>query len=141
SQARLERWCSARIERVIMKTRYTVALSMLAGVAVGATAIQGLHAQAGKKVYLLSQSEILDKAATEDWNKTVREALSKHGGTLFLADTIKVLVGPTPQRVGVTEFTSSEKAQAWLDSQERKDLASKRDKAIKFTSLILVEGH
>src|SRR5262249_60058178 len=95
----------------------------------------------GRRSYLLSQSEILDKAATEDWNKTVREALSKHGGTLVTADTIKVLVGPTPQRVGVTEFTSPEKAQAWLDSQERKDLASKPDKAIKVTSLILVEGH
>jgi hypothetical protein len=29
-----------------MKTRYTVALSMLAGATLGAAAVQGLHAQA-----------------------------------------------------------------------------------------------
>ncbi len=29
-----------------MKTRYTVALTLLAGIAIGAAAVQGLHAQA-----------------------------------------------------------------------------------------------
>ena len=125
----------------IMKTRYTVALSMIAGVALGAAAIQGLHAQAGKKVYLLSQSEILDKAAAEEWNTTVRAALIKAGGNLVTADKIVAIVGTAPQRIGVTEFPSMEKAQAWLDSKERKDLAPKREKAIKFSQLFLVEGH
>ena len=114
---------------------------MLAGVALGAAAIQGLHAQAGKKVYLLSQSEILDKAAAEEWNTTVRAALIKAGGNLVTADKIVAIVGTAPQRIGVTEFPSMEKAQAWLDSAERKDLAPKREKAIKFSQLFLVEGH
>ena len=37
------RWVSGR---VFMKTRYTVALSMIVGAAPGGAAIQGLHAQA-----------------------------------------------------------------------------------------------
>ena len=123
-----------------MKTRYTVALSMLAGVALGATAIQGLHAQA-KKVYLVSQSEVLDRAAADAWNTTVREALNKAGGSLVTSDKITAVLGTAPQRIGITEFQSIEKAHAWLDSAERKALAPQRDKAIKFSQLFLVEGH
>src|SRR5215813_2349576 len=106
-----------------MKTRYTVALSMLAGVAVGAAAIQGLHAQAGKKVYLLSQSEILDKAATEDWNKTVREALSKHGGTLVTADTIKVLYR-VPEIVTRGRFPDGGESDSTWRTQEARHVGS-----------------
>ena len=123
-----------------MKTRYTVALSMLVGVALGATAIQGLHAQA-KKVYLVSQSEVLDRAAADAWNTTVREALNKAGGSLVTSDKITAVLGTAPQRIGITEFQSIEKAHAWLDSAERKALAPQRDKAIKFSQLFLVEGH
>jgi len=123
-----------------MKTRYTVALSMLAGVALGATAIQGLHAQA-KKVYLISQSEVLDRAAADAWNTTVRAAINKAGGSLVTSDKITAVLGTAPQRIGITEFQSIEKAHAWLDSAERKALAPQRDKAIKFSQLFLVEGH
>jgi hypothetical protein len=38
-----------------MKTRYTVALSMLSGIAIGAVAIQGLHAQATPKAYTVTE--------------------------------------------------------------------------------------
>jgi hypothetical protein len=38
-----------------VKTKYTVALSMLAGIAVGAVAIQGLHAQTKPPVYLVTE--------------------------------------------------------------------------------------
>ena len=60
---------------VIMKTRYTVVLSMIAGAAVGAAAIQGLHAQA-KKVYMISESEIVgDRGALDAYNAQVQKAL------------------------------------------------------------------
>jgi uncharacterized protein (DUF1330 family) len=125
---------------IIMKTRYTVALSMIAGAALGATAIQSLHAQA-KKVYLLTQSEILDRAALESYNTTVREAISKAGGTTISSDRVIAVIGTAPQRVGVTEFPSVEKVQAWLNSDDRKALAQQRDKAIKFSQQLIVEGH
>jgi hypothetical protein len=38
-----------------MKTRYTVALSILAGVAVGAAAVQALHAQAKLPAYVVAE--------------------------------------------------------------------------------------
>jgi uncharacterized membrane protein YgdD (TMEM256/DUF423 family) len=46
-----------------MKTRYTVALSMLAGVALGAVAVQGLQAQAKPKAYIVTETEVTDAAA------------------------------------------------------------------------------
>jgi len=123
-----------------MKTRYTVALSMIAGAALGGAAIQGLHAQV-KKVYLLTQSEILDRSALESYNTTVREAITKAGGTTVASDKITAVIGTAPQRVGITEFPSVEKVQAWLDSDARKALAPQRDKAIKFSQQLIVEGH
>jgi hypothetical protein len=38
-----------------MKTCYTVVLSLLAGAAVGAAAVQGLHAQAKPKAYQVTE--------------------------------------------------------------------------------------
>ena len=124
-----------------MKTRYTVALSMLAGVALGATAIQGLHAQA-KKVYLISESDVVDRASMEAWNPQIREAIIKGGASSIFQSTKTIaVIGTAPQRVAVTEFPSVEKAQAWLDSAERKAMASQRDKAIKFNQLFIAEGN
>ena len=39
----------------IMKARYTVALSMIAGAALGGAAIQGLHAQAKPPAYVITR--------------------------------------------------------------------------------------
>ena len=85
-----------------MKTRYTVALSMIAGAALGATAIQGLHAQA-KKAYLISLSDIADRTAIEAYNTKVREELTKAGGNVIIlgGDRIIALTGTAPQRIGL----------------------------------------
>jgi hypothetical protein len=47
----------------IMKTRYAVALSVVAGAALGAAAVQGLHAQAEPKAYTVSEVETVNPAA------------------------------------------------------------------------------
>jgi hypothetical protein len=49
-----------------MKTRYTVALSMLSGIAIGAVAIQGLHAQATPKAYTVTELQTMDATAAAD---------------------------------------------------------------------------
>jgi uncharacterized protein (DUF1330 family) len=111
---------------------------MIAGVALGATAIQGLHAQA-KKVYFISHSEVVNPAAVEEWNKTVRPLITKFGGNLMISDKIVSVLGTAPQRIGLTEFPSIEKAKAWADSKERADLDPQRSKAIKLTNQYIVE--
>src|SRR5258708_11471856 len=44
--------------RRTMKTYYTVTLAMLAGAAIGAAAVNGLHAQAKSPVYLVSEIDV-----------------------------------------------------------------------------------
>jgi hypothetical protein len=47
-----------------MKSKFEYAVVMVAGVALGALAVQGLHAQGAKlKAYVITENEILDAAA------------------------------------------------------------------------------
>ena len=123
-----------------MKSRYTVVLSMIAGAAVGAAAIQGLHAQT-KKVYMISESEIVgDRGALDAYNTQVQKALKDAGGTLVISDNVTKVLGEAPQRVGVTEFDSLERAKAWTNSEGRKALAPSREKAVKIVRQYIIEG-
>ena len=57
-----------------MKTRYTAALSMLAGITIGAVAIQGLHAQATPKAYTVTELQTMDATAATDVAKRIQAA-------------------------------------------------------------------
>jgi uncharacterized protein (DUF1330 family) len=118
-----ERWCSASDEwEDIMKTRYTVALSMLAGVAVGAAAVQGLHAQAKPPVYTVTEIDVKNvDAYLKEYTPVVQPIIKKHGGTL-LAASLKVtaLEGTAPKRVAINRWESLEAAQALYNSAEFK---------------------
>jgi predicted regulator of Ras-like GTPase activity (Roadblock/LC7/MglB family) len=65
-----------------MKTRYTVALSVLAGAALGAAAVQGLHAQAKPKACAVSEAEILDAAAAAAFTSAIEVAQRLPAGTV-----------------------------------------------------------
>jgi uncharacterized protein (DUF1330 family) len=124
-----------------MKTSYAVAVSMFIGAAIGAAAMGGVNAQVSKsKVYFISESEVLDRAAVTAYEAKLAPVIKAAGGNLTLGDKITPVLGDAPKRVGVTEFESAEKAQAWINSSERKALAPERDKAIKFVRQYIVEG-
>ena len=124
-----------------MKTSYAVAVSMFIGAAIGAAAMGGVNAQVSKsKVYFISESEGLDRAAVTAYEAKLAPVIKAAGGNLTLGDKITPVLGDAPKRVGVTEFESAEKAQAWINSSERKALAPERDKAIKFVRQYIVEG-
>ena len=48
-----------------MKTRYTAALSILAGLAVGVAAVQALHAQAKPPAYVVAEIEMTNPTPYE----------------------------------------------------------------------------
>ena len=50
-----------------MHTKSKIVLALVAGVALGAAAVQGLHAQAKPKAYLVTESEVLDQAALDSY--------------------------------------------------------------------------
>ena len=126
-----------------MKTRYTVALSMIAGVALGGAAMQGVHAQlAAKKAYTVTELETIDEKAAADLARRIWVLQTEAGGRNFRTGGGKVvgMEGPfPPQRVAITEWDSLEKAEAFFKSKAFNDLAPERDKALKTIRRYAVE--
>jgi uncharacterized protein (DUF1330 family) len=116
---------------------------MLVSAALGAAAVQGLHAQAKPKAYLITESQVLDRDALATYFPKIVEAAKRQGGRVaYIGPSEKTVpvVGEAPKRIGVSEWESVEKAQAWLVSAERNALIPERDKAQKITRQFIVEG-
>ena len=114
---------------------------MIAGAALGGAAIQGLHAQAKPKAYTVSELETLDEKAAADVARRIWVLQTEAGGRNFRTGGGKV-VGmegpPPPKRVGLTEWDSLEKAEAFFKSKAFTDLPD-RDKALKTIRRYAVE--
>ena len=124
-----------------MKVNYKLALTLLAGAAVGAAAIQALHAQAKPPVYaIIKVNEITDadayKAVTQ--RPTAATAASAQGARYIArGGKITPLDGTPPQRFVIIAFESVEKAKAWNDSPDQKAIIAIRNKAAKARSFIV----
>ena len=105
-----------------MKTPYTVALSMIAGAALGAAAIQGLHAQAKPPVYTVTEIDVHNvEAYVKEYVPVVQPILKKGGGTLLAASLkVTVMLGTAPKRIAINRWDSLEAAQAVYNSAEYK---------------------
>ena len=126
-----------------MNTNYKIALAVVAGAALGAAAVQGLHAQVKPKAYLVTESEVIDAAALAAYVPQAQAAARAAGGRPGIVPAggkIVALVGEPPKRFGVSEWESLEKAQAYYNSAERKALTPQRGKALKVIRQFLVEG-
>jgi uncharacterized protein (DUF1330 family) len=127
-----------------MKTKYTVALSMLAGIGLGAVAVQGLHAQAKAPAYLVIE---INKVNDAEGFKVITQRprggadVAKELGGHYIARTDKItaLGGTAPERFIAYEFDSVEKAEAFNNSPYMKDVTAIRDKTTQARSFI-VEG-
>ena len=110
-----------------MKTRYTVVLSMIAGAAVGAMAIQGLHAQAKAPLYLITEIDVkdADKYGAEFAPKaqaTIKAAGGKFiviGGTAGVgAKPVTAMEGTPPKRITVQAWESMDAMKKWYDGAD-----------------------
>ena len=126
-----------------MKTRFTVALAMFAGIGLGALAVQGLHAQGAKpKAYSVGEIEILDSSAQAAYLPAARKALEAAHGRAFRTTAGRVVQldgGPAPKAVAIVEWDSLDDAVAFYKSKAWADLTPERDKAIKVTRRYAVE--
>jgi uncharacterized protein (DUF1330 family) len=115
-----------------MKTRYVAALSVLVGTALGAAAIQGLHAQT-KKAYTVTELQVLDAKLAADFATRSSAAQATAGGRNLKTGGGKVVAmeGTAPERVAIIEWDSLDKAQAFFKSKAWTDLTPDRDKALK----------
>jgi len=135
------RWCSAGEWEGSMKTRYTVALSMIAGAAVGAAAIQGLHAQAKPPVYTVSEIQITNlDAYLKEFAPIAQASIRAAGGKILAGGPGTSLEGAEPAtRVTIQMWSSLEQAKAWRNGADYKKAREIGDKYAKFRA-IAVEG-
>jgi uncharacterized protein (DUF1330 family) len=121
----------------------TPTITLLAGIAIGAIAVQGLHAQGAKlKAYSIGEIEILDPSAQTAYLPAARKAIeAAHGRALRTAAgrVVQIEGGPAPKNVGIVEWDSLDDAIAFYKSKAWTDLASERDKAVKVVRRYVVE--
>lgn len=116
-----------------MNRSFTLALGMVIGAALGAAAVNGLHAQ-GKTpgaYAILDVSEVLDAPTVKS---IVAKAIAsvKAGGGEYLARTDKItaLYGVPPKRVVIIAFDSTDQAKAWYNSPAQQEINAMADKAL-----------
>ena len=125
-----------------MKTRYTVALSMFAGAAIGAAAIQALHAQAKPPVYSVAEISVTNlDAYVKEYAPIAQAGIKNSGGKLLTAGQAVTSIegAPPTNRVAIQQWESLEKLQAWRNSAEFKKAREVGDKYAKFRTFV-VEG-
>jgi uncharacterized protein (DUF1330 family) len=126
-----------------MNPKSKIVLAVVAGVALGAAGVQGLHAQAKPKAYTVTELEPLDAAAAAAFATVARAAHSAAGARPFRTGggkTVAIDGAAAPKSVALIEWDSLEQAQAFYNSKAWKDLAPQREKATKTIRRYVVEA-
>ena len=140
--------CSSRIignqQGETMKTYITVGLSMLAGAALGAAAIQTLHAQAKPAAYVIAEIDVKDQDGyAKDFAQAAAKALAENGsGYKALArggKTVAIFGDPPKNRIVINAFVDMDHALAAYNSPEYKAAKAVGDKYATFRTFA-VEG-
>jgi uncharacterized protein (DUF1330 family) len=124
-----------------MRTHFTVALSMLTGIGIGAVAVQGLHAQSKTLVYLINEIDVTDPEKYGAEFTAKAQASVRGSGARFLliggaggagAKPIHAVEGTPPKRVAIQVWESVDAMKKWYDSPEYQDALKIGHKYAKF---------
>ena len=127
-----------------MKRFLAPGLTVLAGVGIGALAVQGLHAQAKPPAYVVID---IAKMTDPEGFKAVTSSpaagparLKELGGRYIIrSTTMTALDGVPPARFVVLAFDNKEKAQDWANASDIKAINGIRNKTTD-SSAFIVEG-
>jgi len=125
-----------------MKRYIILALATLTGAALGAAAIQGLHAQAKPPAFNIAEITITnDEAYTKEYVPPILKSIQDSGGKFIVrgGKTASVVGTPPAPRITVIQFESLDKAQAWINSPAYKAAQAIGDKYATFRAY-QVEG-
>jgi uncharacterized protein (DUF1330 family) len=119
-----------------MKTHFIAALSMITGIAIGAVAIQGLHAQAKPPVYTISEIQITNNDAyVKEYVSIAQASIRAAGGKILAGGPGTSLEGAPPAtRITIQSWDSLQQAQAWRNGAAYKTAREIGDKYAKFRS-------
>jgi uncharacterized protein (DUF1330 family) len=125
-----------------MKTHFTVTLSIVVGMTVGAAAIQTLHAQSKPPAYVIGEIDVRDQDgyAREYLSRSAKPILDDGGGKFLSRGSNSVsFKGDPPKRIVVLRFENLEKARAAFSSPGYAEALSYGEKYAKFR-IYAVEG-
>jgi len=126
-----------------MTNVFPIALSLLAGVAIGAGAVASLHAQAQPKAYVVGEIDITDpEGYAKEFGPLARKALAEAHGyeALVLGGKTVALAGPAPKkRVIINVFDNMDAAVQAYSSDDFKAAKKIGDKYATFRTFA-VEG-
>jgi uncharacterized protein (DUF1330 family) len=118
-----------------MKSQYTVALTLITGVVIGAGAVEVLHAQS-KPVYTVAMIQISDPEAYMKEFAPKAQAALKTAGSQFRAGGSPTMIEgestPPNTRITVRRYNSMELAKAAYGSAEYQEARKIGDKYAKF---------
>jgi uncharacterized protein (DUF1330 family) len=127
-----------------MRTHFVVALAMLSGFALGAVAVQGLHAQAKPPTYVVIDITQLTcpegfKAVPASPAASPARLAALGGRYLIRSEEVTTLEGTAPKRFVLLAFDSKEKAQGWYNAPDIKEINAIRGKTAK-SDVFMVDG-
>jgi uncharacterized protein (DUF1330 family) len=125
-----------------MKINFKMTLTLLAGIAIGGVAIQGLHAQAKPPAYVVVEIDVTNQDAfLKEYSPIAGKAITGGGGTYLARGGKNVAIDgePPKPRTVVIAFDSIEKAQAAFASTDYREGRKIGDKYAKFR-IWAVEG-
>jgi len=126
-----------------MRTHYFMALSLAAGMALGAAAVQGLHAQARPLAYVVGEINVTDpEGFAKEFGPIARKALAEAPGyrALVLGGKVVPIQGEAPKaRVIINVFDNLDAAVQAYNSPDFKAAKKIGDKYATFRTYA-VEG-
>jgi uncharacterized protein (DUF1330 family) len=124
-----------------MNARWAVALSMLAGIMLGAAAIQTLHAQAKPPVYMIAINEVSNQEGyTKEYVPPAQKSVKDHGGVYVAAGPGTQVTGNLPNGpVIILRWDSIEALQSWRNSPDFQAALKIGEKYARF-NIIAVDG-
>ena len=128
-------------------SRFGIAAAMLASMAMGAVAEEGLHAQAKPPVYFIGEIEVTDSEGyAKEYLPKARELIKAHGGQLVAAggaggsgNQVIAVDGDPPKRVVVYRYPIVDAVHAWHDDPAYQQVRKVGEKYAKYRTFA-VEG-
>jgi uncharacterized protein (DUF1330 family) len=126
-----------------MLAKYKIALALAAGLVLGASAIQVLHAQAKPSSYVVAMINVKDEEGYKaNFLKEAQKQIAEHGGKYIAGGFNKTtaFTGTAPNRVVILQFENIDKVKAWQDNGARELQGKAGAKYADFQYLLAVEG-
>ena len=127
-----------------MRASLVTASAILAGIGIGATAVQSLHAQAKPPTYVVIDiAQMTDpegfKAIPARPSASPAGLAALGGRYVIRSEEMTALDGTAPKRFVVIAFDSKEKAQSWYNAPDTKEINAIREKTTK-SNVFVVDG-